>query len=84
MSTRIDPIEESALPRIDPDKLREARGNRTATSVVAAVRISRQHLWQSETGKRAPGSEVLAKLCWLYDIDISALTTTNGKRKVAA
>lgn len=66
-------------------KLREARGNRTATSVADALEISRQHLWQIETGRRAPGSAILTKLCWLYGLDLSDITTgfTNGKHRTA-
>lgn len=56
---------------IDPTKLREARGSRAALAVAEAVGISRQHLWQIETGKRKPGSEILTRLCWLYDLKLA-------------
>lgn len=72
---------------INFDKLRSARGNRTAASVAEAIGISRQHLWQIETGRRKPGSEILASLCWLYGIDLSAIASgfiPNGKPQKAA
>jgi DNA-binding XRE family transcriptional regulator len=70
---------------INSTKLRDARGSRSVTAVAEAIGISRQHLWQIETGKRKPGSVILAKLCWLYDLDISDVAKgfTNGKRKAA-
>lgn len=52
---------------------------RTATAVSEALGISRQHLWQIETGRRAPGSRILAQLCWLYDIDQNSVTEVSGK-----
>lgn len=71
---------------INPKKLREARGSRSATAVAETIGISRQHLWQIETGRRKAGSEILAKLCWLYDLSISDIANgfANGKDRTAA
>ena len=70
---------------INSTKLREARGSRSKVAVAEVLGISRQHLWQIETGRRKPGSEILAKLCWLYGLEISDIAEgfTNGKKKAA-
>lgn len=70
---------------VDFSKLKDARGERSQQAVAEAVGISRQHLWRIEEGRQKPGSEVLAKLCWLYDLKISDITNgfVNGKRKAA-
>jgi len=69
----------------NPTKLREARGSRSASSVAELLNITRQHLWQIETGRKKPGTELLTRLCWLYDLDISDVSNgrTNEKRKAA-
>ncbi len=68
---------------IDATKLREARGNRSAAAVARAVGISRQHLWQVETGRCVPGSDVLASLCWLYGLELSDVSNGFSKQQVA-
>lgn len=71
MSTQI-----IALPevRIDPNKLREARGERVQSHVARDVGIDRQRLSDYERGVCDPPADVLARLCILYGIDISHLT----------
>lgn len=75
---------DSTKLKINHAKLKEARGERSATAVAKALGISRQHLWRIEEGEQKPGSDVLARLCWLYDLKISDITNGfSGKRKVA-
>lgn len=59
---------------IDHLKLQKARGNRSITEVARVIGISRQHLWNIETGKRTPSAEILARLCFLYDLSVAELT----------
>jgi transcriptional regulator with XRE-family HTH domain len=59
---------------IDFRRLKELRGNRTMVAVAEAIGITRQHLWQIESGKRSPGAKILTQLCWLYDIEFSDLS----------
>lgn len=73
----------SPTTNINPAKLKEARGNRSPQAVADAIGISRQHLWQIENGKRSPGSAILTKLCWLYDLELSDLTNGFSKQRVA-
>lgn len=69
---------------ISPDKLREARGNRTQEFVAEAVGVTRQYLSMIENGYCTPGGKLLIKLCALYDVNLADLTTkTNGKRNGA-
>lgn len=68
---------------IDYAKLREARGNRTASAVARAVGISRQHLWKIEEGKTVPSLTVLTDLCWLYGLELSDISNGFSKQKVA-
>ena len=58
---------------ISPPKLLRARGERSRDEVARAVGISRQHLWLIETGKCRPSAEVVARLCYLYGIEIRDL-----------
>lgn len=76
---------DSTKLKIDAAKLKEARGDRSPAVVAETIGISRQHLWRIEEGKQKPGADVLAKLCWLYDLKISDITNgfSNGKRKAA-
>lgn len=70
--------------QIDSTKLKVARGTRSPTSVANAIGITRQYLWQIETGRKKPGGEILAKLCWLYDVKISDLIKgQNGNGKTS-
>lgn len=60
---------------IDPAKLREARGERKAAQIAATLGISKQYLSMIELGRRSVPSDVLVKMCSLYDVrDIFALT----------
>ena len=74
----------TTTPTIDFSKLREARGSRTILSVAQAVGISRQYLWLIEKGTRTPRGDVLAKLCWLYGLELSDISIGFNivKRKV--
>lgn len=68
---------------ISPEKLRKARGSRTQEFVADMIGITRQYLYKVESGECTPGGDILAKLCRLYDVEISELTQTNGKKKAA-
>jgi len=67
--------------KISPEKLREARGNRTQEFVAEAVGVSRQYLSMIENGVCVPGGSLLIKLCSLYDVEFSDLIQSNGKKK---
>jgi DNA-binding XRE family transcriptional regulator len=70
---------------ISPTKLKQARGKVGLSHAAKTVGISRQHLWAIENGDIRPNSDVLARLCVLYDVEIGDLTraSTNGKKKAA-
>lgn len=69
---------------LDAKKLREARGDHTASAVAQAVGISRQMLWNYENGQGDPSSAVLARLCLFYGKPIEFfIKTKSGKKNLA-
>lgn len=66
---------------ISPDKLKKARGKRIQSQVARAVGVSRQHLSLIEAGKTRPNSDVLARLCLLYGVEIHELTRTLSNKR---
>lgn len=58
---------------IDPEALKRARGARSLAEVARQIGKSRQHIWNYENGVLPP-SDVLARLCELYGVEISQLT----------
>ena len=70
---------------ISPPKIKQARGKVGLSHAARTVGISRQHLWAIENGDVRPNSDVLARLCILYGVEINDLTrqSTNGKKKAA-
>lgn len=65
--------------KIDPEKVRAARGGRSPTEVARAVGVSYTQLWNIESGKSRPSAEVLIRLCSLYGVELSTLTTAAEK-----
>lgn len=63
--------------KIDPLKLRAARGDRKLTEVAQNVGISKQSLWNYENGHNEMPAVTVAKLCILYQIPIESLTTVD-------
>jgi predicted transcriptional regulator len=61
--------------RIDPAKLRAARGDRSIASVAREIGISRQQLWNYENDLAAVSANVIARLCHLYGVQITDLAT---------
>lgn len=65
--------------RIVPSKLKEARLKRGISQAEAARRVgvARGQIWnyEQENVKGTPRADVLARLCRLYEVDISELTT---------
>ena len=61
---------------IDSDKLKVARENRGLVQqwVAEQIGVSKQSLSAYENGVSSPPSDVLARLCKLYGVDISAFT----------
>lgn len=59
---------------IDGKKLQEARGDRSPGKIAGQVGISYTQLWNIENGKSKPSADVLARLCALYERDISEFT----------
>lgn len=68
---------------LSPEKLRKARGSRTQLFVAQTVGITRQYLSKIESGECTPGGDILVKLCAFYDVELSELTQTNGKKRAA-
>lgn len=63
--------------KIDPLKVRAARGDRKLIDVARAIGISKQSLWSYENGHNEMPAATVAKLCILYKIPIEKLTTTD-------
>lgn len=67
--------------RIDPHKLKEARQRArggqgyTQAEAGAAVGVQKAAISKIEGGSGLPSSEVLARLCALYEIDLAEITT---------
>ena len=59
--------------RLDPAKLLKARGNLTRTQVAKACGVGYTAIHNIETGYNRPTSELLAKLCVLYNVDVRDL-----------
>lgn len=56
---------------INLEKLIEARGDRSRSSVAKALGITRQQIWNYETGSSEPPVSVLCALAELYGVQIS-------------
>lgn len=63
--------------KIDPGKLRAARGCRKLSEVARIVGVSKQNLWNYENGHNQMSAATLAKLCILYKTPIEKLTTAD-------
>ena len=63
--------------KIDPEKLRNARGTRKLTEVAESIGISKQRLWNYESGLYSPPADVIAQLCLLYHIKVEEITTAS-------
>jgi transcriptional regulator with XRE-family HTH domain len=63
--------------KIDPVKLRAARGDRKLSEVARIVSASKQILWNYENGHNQMSAAPLAKLCILYQTSIEDLTTAD-------
>lgn len=61
--------------KIDPEKLRSARGARKLTEVAESIGITKQRLWNYESGLYSPPANVIAQLCFLYQVKIEEITT---------
>jgi transcriptional regulator with XRE-family HTH domain len=58
---------------ISPYKLRRARGKRSPAEVAQHAGITRQTLWNIESGRYMPSANVLARLCILYGVGLTDL-----------
>jgi transcriptional regulator with XRE-family HTH domain len=63
--------------KIDPVKLRAARGERKLSEVALIVGVSEQNLWNYENGHNQISAVTLAKLCILYQTSAEDLTTAD-------
>ncbi len=53
--------------------LKDARGKkRSLEEASAAIGISKSHLWEIEQNRSSPSFAIVAKLCALYDADITS------------
>lgn len=68
----------------DGQKLREARGDRPMVNVARAVGISKQMLWNYENGQGDPSSDVIVRLCLLYQRPIEFFIKANSSEKFLA
>jgi transcriptional regulator with XRE-family HTH domain len=68
-------LDNVALVKINPESLREARGKLRQSAVARQVGISRQQLWNYENGIFAIPSDVLGRLCLLYEKPITFFLT---------
>jgi len=59
--------------RLDPSKLKQARGHRKVKEVAALVGVTPQMLCNYEAGTHDPSSSVVLRLCLLYGLEITAL-----------
>lgn len=66
---------------IDPQKLVQARGERSMAEVARATGLSRQQLWNYENALFKPSADTVARLCLYYQIPIEKLTNLQGKAK---
>ena len=66
--------------RIDPDKLRAARGSRKAASVARLLGISRSSLNHYEKGRQNPPGDILARLLTFYGVNIADVTNERPKK----
>lgn len=64
--------------RVDPARLKEARGDRSPSAVAREVGVTRQQIWNYENGHSAPSGDIVARLCRLYGVDIEQLTTVGA------
>lgn len=60
--------------RLDPVKLREARGDLPRKRVSEEVGVTSAQLCMIETGRSRPSAELLARLCVLYGVNVTDLT----------
>jgi DNA-binding XRE family transcriptional regulator len=67
---------------IDYKRIRQARGERTVQSVTEALNITRQTLWQIETGRAAPTGDTLAKLCIFYKVRVEDVVKTGAIKQI--
>jgi len=65
--------------KIDPEKLRQARGERGLSESARAIGVTRQQLWNYENDCGEPPSSVIAKLCLLYGVSIQSLVNVDQK-----
>lgn len=65
--------------RIDPTKLKLARGARGLTESARSVGISKQSLCNYESGRSEPPSSAIAKLCLLYQVPIDQLVSPEAQ-----
>lgn len=66
--------------RIDPQKLREARGQRTQAEAGRAAGVTKQSIWNYENRIAEPSGLVLAKLCVFYQVPIESLITAESSQ----
>ena len=58
---------------ISPHKLRRARGKRTVVDVSKGTGISRQTLYNIESGRTKPAADILVRLCLFYNVQLTDL-----------
>ena len=64
---------ETRAIRLDAGKIKTARGARGVMETAKELGISRQHLWQVESGRMVPSGDILARLCIYYRVPVEDL-----------
>ncbi len=72
-------MEELKDIKIDPEKLRQARGDRGLSESARAIGVTRQQLWNYENDCGEPPSSAIARLCLLYGVSIESLVNADKK-----
>lgn len=67
---------------IDHKKIKQARGERSVQDVLDALGITRQTLWQIETGRAAPTGDTLARLCILYRVAVEDVVKSGTVKQI--
>lgn len=64
---------ETKAIKLDAGKIKTARGTRGVMETAKELGISRQHLWQVESGRMVPSGDILARLCIYYQVPVEDL-----------
>lgn len=64
--------------RVDPAKLRQARGDKKSTDLARALDISKQRMWNYENGIRDIPESVLRQICKKCCVSVASVLPENN------